>query len=151
VILVAHAWRRPDGGPRFVLSRLRREQEIRVQKSVLLVDDSSTLRDSVGLLLRDAGYRVEEAEDGERALQLLDGRHFDLVICDLHMPHLDGIGFVRRMKAHPFYGTTPVMMLTMEDGRAWKDGGKAAGVAAWLTKPFPAYLMMAAAARLCPP
>lgn len=105
-------------------------------KTILIVDDSSSLRMAVRIALTSAGYEVVEAEDGKQALGKLDGRKYHLVISDVNMPNLDGYGFVTAMKQMPNYKYTPVVMLTTEDGNDKKERGREAGVKAWIVKPF---------------
>jgi two-component system, chemotaxis family, chemotaxis protein CheY len=105
-------------------------------KTILVVDDSSSLRTAVRIALAGAGYEVVEADDGRNALTKLDGRKFHLVISDVNMPNLDGFGFVTAMKQMPAYKYTPVVMLTTEAGENKKAQGKAAGAKAWIVKPF---------------
>lgn len=105
-------------------------------KTILVVDDSSSLRIAVKLALAREGYDVVEAEDGRAALGKLDGKKYHLVVCDVNMPNLDGFGFVQAMKQMPAYKYVPVVMLTTETGADKKERGKAAGAKAWITKPF---------------
>lgn len=105
-------------------------------KTILVVDDSSSLRTAVRIALMGAGYEVVEADDGRSGLSKLDGRKYHLVISDVNMPNLDGFGFVTAMKQMPAYKYTPVVMLTTEAGDNKKAQGKAAGAKAWIVKPF---------------
>lgn len=105
-------------------------------KSILIVDDSSSLRKAVQIALQGAGYDVVEAEDGKHALSKLDGRKYHLVISDVNMPNLDGYGFVEAMKQMPSYKYTPVVMLTTENGDDKKERGRQVGAKAWIVKPF---------------
>ncbi|MBI5924693.1 MAG: response regulator [Aquabacterium sp.] len=107
-----------------------------MSKTILVVDDSSSLRTAVRIALSGAGFDVIEAEDGKQALTKLDGRKYHLVISDVNMPNLDGFGFVTAMKQMPAYKYTPVVMLTTEAGDDKKEKGKAAGAKAWIVKPF---------------
>lgn len=107
-----------------------------MSKTILVVDDSSSLRTAVRIALSGAGFEVIEAEDGKQALTKLDGRKYHLVISDVNMPNLDGFGFVTAMKQMPAYKYTPVVMLTTEAGDDKKEKGKAAGAKAWIVKPF---------------
>ena len=119
-----------------------------MSKTILIVDDSASIRQVVGITLKGAGYDTIEACDGKDALTKLDGRKVHLVISDLNMPNLDGIGFVKQMKANPSYRFTPVIMLTTEAGEARKAEGQAAGVKAWVVKPFQPAQMLGAVAKL---
>ncbi|WP_075256858.1 response regulator [Herbaspirillum camelliae] len=122
-----------------------------MEKNILIVDDSFSLRQTISAALRSAGYHVEEAADGKQALAHLDGRKFNLVISDLNMPHLDGLSFVREMKQMPAYKFTPVIMLTTESSEARKQEGKAAGIRAWVHKPFQPPVLLDAVAKLILP
>ena len=105
-------------------------------KRVLTVDDSRTMREMVGFTLRKAGFEVREAEDGKTALAVLKGTPVDVVITDLNMPNLDGVGLIRALRADPAWRTVPILMLTTESDAAKKAEGKAAGATGWLVKPF---------------
>ena len=120
-------------------------------KTILIVDDSFSLRQTISLALREAGYEVVEAIDGRNALEMLDGRKYNLIISDLNMPNLDGLSLVRTLKQDPHYKFTPVMMLTTESGDASKQEGKAIGVRAWVHKPFLPHVLLAAVAKLVLP
>ncbi len=120
-------------------------------KTILIVDDSFSLRQTISLALREAGYEVVEAIDGKDALDKLDGRKYNLIISDLNMPNLDGLSLVRAVKQDPRYKFTPVMMLTTESGDASKQEGKAIGVRAWVHKPFLPQVLLSAVAKLVLP
>ncbi|MCA1325310.1 response regulator [Herbaspirillum sp. alder98] len=122
-----------------------------MEKSILIVDDSFSLRQTISIALKAAGYNVVEASDGRDALARLDGRKFNLVISDLNMPNLDGLSFVREMKQMTAYRFTPVIMLTTESGEALKQEGKAAGIRAWVHKPFQPTVLLEAVAKLVLP
>jgi len=81
-------------------------------KTVLIVDDSATIRQVVGMTLKGAGYEVMEACDGKDALRKLDGKKINLIISDVNMPNMDGISFVKEAKKLANYKFTPVIMLT---------------------------------------
>jgi len=120
-------------------------------KTILIIDDSPSLRQVVGIALGAAGYEVVEACDGQDALARLDGRKFHLMICDVNMPNLDGIGFLKAMRQLPGYRFTPVIMLTTEAGEDKKREGQAAGARAWVVKPFkPEQLLMAVGKLILP-
>jgi two-component system chemotaxis response regulator CheY len=120
-------------------------------KTVLIVDDSSSFRQVVGIALRNAGYSVVEAFDGRDALGKLDGRKINLIVSDVNMPVMDGITFVKAAKQLPAYKFTPVIMLTTEAGEAKKSEGKAAGVRAWVVKPFQPPVLLDAVSKLILP
>lgn len=122
-----------------------------MSRSILVVDDSASFRQVVGMALKGAGYDVVEAGDGVEALAKLDGRKFNLVVSDVNMPNLDGIGFVKQLKQRPEYRFTPVIMLTTVSGEDKKAEGKAAGVRAWVVKPFQPPVLLDAVAKLVLP
>lgn len=120
-------------------------------KTILIVDDSTSFRQVVGMALKGAGYEVVEACDGKDALSKLDGRKYHLIISDVNMPNLDGIGFVKAAKEIAAYKFTPVVMLTTVSGEDKKAEGKAAGVRAWVVKPFQPPVLLDAVAKLVLP
>jgi two-component system chemotaxis response regulator CheY len=103
---------------------------------VLAVDDSASMRQMVSFTLTSAGFDVCEAEDGEQALELARKEKFRLVLADVNMPNLDGLGLVRALRTMPDYKFTPLLMLTTESTPEKKQEGKAAGATGWLVKPF---------------
>ncbi|WDL81686.1 response regulator [Aeromonas bestiarum] len=120
-------------------------------KTVLIVDDSATIRQVVGMTLKGAGYEVMEACDGKDALRKLDGKKINLIISDVNMPNMDGISFVKEAKKLASYKFTPVIMLTTESQDCKKQEGQAAGAKAWVVKPFQPDQMLAAVAKLIMP
>jgi two-component system chemotaxis response regulator CheY len=120
-------------------------------KSVLVVDDSSSVRQVVGIALKSAGYDVIEASDGRDALSKLNGQKIHLIISDVNMPNMDGITFVKEVKKLPGYKFTPIIMLTTESQESKKLEGQAAGAKAWVVKPFQPAQMLAAVAKLILP
>ena len=119
-----------------------------MSKTILIVDDSASLRQVVHMTLKTAGYEVIEACDGKDALAKLAGQRVNLIISDVNMPNLDGIGLVRELKKDPNHKFTPVIMLTTEGQEAKKQEGQAAGAKAWVVKPFQPQQMLNAVARL---
>lgn len=120
-------------------------------KTILVVDDSASLRQVVGIALKGAGYEVIEACDGKDALTKLNGQKIHLIISDVNMPNMDGITFVTEAKKLPDYKFTPIIMLTTEAGESKKAAGQAAGAKAWVVKPFQPPQMLAAVAKLIMP
>jgi two-component system chemotaxis response regulator CheY len=120
-------------------------------KTILIVDDSASFRQVVTLTLKGAGYEVIEGADGKDALTKMDGRKIHLIISDVNMPNMDGLAFLRQVKAHPAYRFTPVIMLTTEGQEAKKAEGKAAGARAWITKPFTPPAVLDAVSKLVLP
>ena len=119
-----------------------------MSKTILVVDDSASLRQVVNLALASAGYDVIEAVDGVDALTKLDGRKVHLIISDVNMPNMDGITLVREIKQRADYKFTPIIMLTTESQEDKKAQGQAAGARAWVVKPFQPAPMLAAVAKL---
>lgn len=117
-------------------------------KTVMIVDDSASLRQVVNMALRSAGYEVLEACDGRDALSKLSGQRVHLVISDVNMPNMDGITFVREMKKLDSYKFTPVIMLTTEAQEDKKREGQMAGAKAWVVKPFQPQQMLSAVSKL---
>jgi two-component system chemotaxis response regulator CheY len=105
-------------------------------KTIMIVDDSASLRQVVGISLRSAGYDVIEGCDGADALKKLTGQKVHLIISDVNMPNMDGISLVKAIKQLPAYKFTPVVMLTTESQESKKAAGQAAGAKAWMLKPF---------------
>ena len=120
-------------------------------KTILIVDDSFSMRQTVGIALKSAGYDVIDACDGKDALTKLDGRKYNLIISDVNMPNMDGLSFVKAAKLLPNYKFTPVIMLTTEADENKKNEGRAAGVKAWVIKPFQPAQMLEAVQKLILP
>src|ERR1039458_3113160 len=116
-------------------------------KVILTVDDSSSVRQMVKFTLADAGYTVIEAVDGNDALAKL-AQPVNLVITDLNMPNLDGIGLIRRVRALPACKGVPIIMLTTESQESRKLEGKAAGATGWIVKPFATQQLLAVVKRV---
>jgi len=108
-----------------------------MSKTIMTVDDSASIRQMVGFTLKKEGaYDVIEACDGQDALSKLNGPAIHMVITDLNMPRLDGIGLIKAVRANPKYKFIPIVMLTTESQDAMKQQGKAAGATGWIVKPF---------------
>ncbi|GAA3540056.1 response regulator [Zobellella aerophila] len=120
-------------------------------KTVMVIDDSASIRQVVGIALKGAGYEVLEARDGQDALSKLTGQKVHLMISDVNMPNMDGIAFVKEVKQRPAYRFTPIIMLTTESQEEKKRQGQAAGAKAWVVKPFQPEQMLAAVSKLILP
>ena len=120
-------------------------------KTIMIIDDSMSLRQVVGIALAGAGYEVVEACDGKDALGKLDGRKIHLMICDVNMPNMDGISFLKALREVANYRFTPVIMLTTEAGEDKKKEGQAAGARAWVVKPFKPEQLLVAVSKLILP
>ncbi len=104
--------------------------------SILAVDDSASMRQMVSFTLKSAGYDVVDAVDGIDAFDKAVQRRFDLVLTDQNMPRLDGIGLTKKLRGHPSFASTPILILTTESSDQMKQAGRAAGATGWLVKPF---------------
>jgi two-component system chemotaxis sensor kinase CheA len=101
---------------------------------VLLVDDSSQTRELLRDLLERAGHRVEEVADAEQALRALKARRFDLVVSDVQMPRLDGVGLTRAIRSDPALAQLPVVLVTSAVSSSGRQSGLEAGADAYLSK-----------------
>lgn len=122
-----------------------------MSKTILLVDDATSIRQVVSITLKGAGYNVVEAEDGHDALSRLDGQKIHLIISDVHMPNMDGLTFVSEARKQLAYQCIPVIMLITESQVCMKDESRTAGVAAWIVKPFQPSEMLAAVTKIILP
>ncbi|MCP5158099.1 MAG: response regulator [Gammaproteobacteria bacterium] len=104
--------------------------------TILVVDDSASMRQMVEFTLKEAGHQVMVAEDGQVALNIAQGAPADLVITDVNMPNMDGITLIKELRALPAYKFTPILTLTTESTAEKKMEGKGAGATGWIVKPF---------------
>src|SRR5262249_39397215 len=127
--------------------RARRTE--RNMKRILVVDDSATVRQQVGLALKQAGYEVLEAADGLDGAQKIAGdAKIAMVICDVNMPRLDGLSMLEKGQSDTKRPAPPVIMRTTEGRPALMQRAKKAGAKGWIIKPFKADLLVAAVAKL---
>lgn len=105
-------------------------------KTILTVDDSTSIRQMVSFTLKDAGYAVSEAVDGQDGLDKARAGGFDLIFTDQNMPRMDGLTLIKQLRTLPQYKSVPILMLTTESSDAMKSQGRAAGATGWLVKPF---------------
>ena len=105
-------------------------------KTILTVDDSRTMRDMLLMTLREAGYDVVQAEDGEDGLEKLAEKRPHAIITDINMPKLDGFGFIEKVRADPSNTAVPILVLTTESEQDRKDRARQAGATGWIVKPF---------------
>lgn len=103
---------------------------------VLTVDDSRTMRDMLRLTLTGAGFRVVQANDGAQALEVLETEEPDLIVTDLNMPVMDGLGFIEQVRRQSAHRTTPILVLTTEADVEKRARARQAGATGWITKPF---------------
>ena len=107
-----------------------------MDKSILVVDDTRSMRKMVAAVLAGAGYEVAEAEDGVQALELAQSRAFDLIVTDHNMPRMDGVTLVRELRRLPDYDAVALLVLSTEVDPALKQKGREAGATGWMAKPF---------------
>jgi two-component system chemotaxis response regulator CheY len=106
-------------------------------KKILIVDDSAAIRQSISFILKQEGYDTVEAIDGLEAVNMLASiGALDLIITDVNMPNLDGIGFIRKAREMAAYKFTPILVLTTESQGSKMNEGKEAGATGWIVKPF---------------
>jgi chemosensory pili system protein ChpA (sensor histidine kinase/response regulator) len=105
--------------------------------TILVVDDSINVRRFLALTLERAGYRVEQAKDGQDALERLeDGLTVQAVVCDIEMPRLDGFGFLAKVKANSQVAHVPIVMLTSRSGDKHRKLAGSLGATAYFSKPY---------------
>jgi two-component system, chemotaxis family, sensor histidine kinase and response regulator PixL len=105
--------------------------------TILIVDDSINIRRFLALTLERAGFQVEQAKDGQDALDKLQrGLSVQAVICDIEMPRLDGYGFLAKFKAQAAYEHIPVAMLTSRSSEKHRQLANSLGASAYFSKPY---------------
>ncbi len=107
-----------------------------MQKNIMIVDDAKSMRSLVAMTLRNSGYQVVEASDGDEALKKIGDQKLHLVITDFNMPKMNGIDLIRSIKSDSRYRFIPVVTLTMINDEEKKRQGQMAGAKAWIVKPF---------------
>lgn len=114
-------------------------------KTILVVDDSESIREIVGFTLENEGFNVLFGENGQDALKHLNNvPAIDLIVTDLHMPVMNGIEFIKLVRNNREYKSVPILFLTTESQTAKKMEAKKAGATGWIIKPFvPAKLIEA--------
>ena len=110
--------------------------------TILAVDDSPSMRQMVSFTLKNAGFNVVEAVDGQDAFEKSTQRDYNLVLTDQNMPRMDGISLTKKLRENPKFKQTPILILTTESSDQMKQAGRSAGATGWLVKPFdPAKLL----------
>ncbi len=107
-----------------------------MEKVILVVDDSSTVRKFVAASLNMKGFRVVTAADGFEALECMPAEKFDLIILDLNMPDMDGFEFMRTLREEPEYHDIPIIILSSMTDLKNKDLALEMGATAFLEKPL---------------
>ncbi len=119
------------------------------KKTVLVVDDSMTIRLQVSSALASAGYQVSEANDGLQALDAVRSPCKPaLILCDVNMPRMTGLEFLETFKGDQPAPPVPVIMLTTEGTPDLILRAKRAGARGWIVKPFQTHLLLSAVRRL---
>ena len=119
-------------------------------KKIMVLDDSITIRTVVKTALKIEGFDVIEAENGEDGLNKVNSANIELFICDVNMPIMDGITFVKKLREMSNYKHIPVIMLTTESSSDKIAEGKEAGAKAWMVKPFKHEQLIEAVKKLVP-
>jgi two-component system chemotaxis response regulator CheY len=115
-----------------------------MERTILIVDDSESIREVVSFTLENEGFKVKVGVDGNDALRFLTGEKIDLIITDLHMPVMNGIEFIKVVRNSSDYKMIPILFLTTESQTEKKLEAKEAGATGWIIKPFvPAKLIAA--------
>jgi two-component system chemotaxis response regulator CheY len=120
-----------------------------MSKTILVVDDSSTVRQQVSLALSQAGFSILEAADGREAIAAIEAnRHIAMVVCDVNMPVLNGLEMVEQVKSRPEHKALPILMLTTEGQPSMIKRAREAGAVGWIVKPFDANQLVQATRHL---
>ena len=118
-------------------------------KTILIVDDSLTVRQQVSMTLTMAGYQVIEACDGQDGVDRVRGTpNIAMVLCDLNMPRMNGLEFLENVRKQGAYAALPVVMLTTEGQADLIQRAKGLGAKGWITKPFKPDLLIAVVKKL---
>jgi len=104
--------------------------------TILIVDDSVSIRQSVRFILEQNGYTVLEAADGLEGLKRLSESKVQLVISDINMPNMDGLTMVKKVRETEGIKFLPILVLTTESQGSVVEEGKKAGATGWIVKPF---------------
>lgn len=104
--------------------------------SILIIDDSASMRNMISATLMSSGHKVTDAADGQAGLNKAKITQFDAIISDINMPIMDGIELTKQIRSLPNYRYIPILLLTTESATDKKLEGKNAGATGWLVKPF---------------
>ena len=121
------------------------------ERTILVVDDSPSMRQIIMRALGDAGYQTLQATDGQDALeQFRDGVEVDLALVDFNMPRLDGVSLIRALRAAEATRFLPIVVITTETRRERREQARAAGATGWIVKPFHPDDVLTTVKRLLP-
>jgi two-component system chemotaxis response regulator CheY len=119
-------------------------KKTRAARTILIVDDSSTIRQQTRTLLEGHGFRIVEATNGAEGLEEATKARFDLILVDVNMPVMNGLEMISHVRKLPDYQKTPIFVLTTESSGDTVRQGKAVGATAWVVKPFKADVLVPA-------
>jgi two-component system chemotaxis response regulator CheY len=119
-----------------------------MSKTILIVDDSPSIRQMLSMTLKMGGYTVVDACDGVEGLDKALSHEIDLIITDQNMPNMDGLTLTRQLRASERYAESPILMLTTESSPEMKAQGKAAGLTGWMVKPFHPQTLLSVLAKV---
>jgi len=118
-------------------------------KTILIVDDSLTVRQQVSMILKIAGYNTTEACNGREGVEVMNsGASIAMVICDVNMPITNGLEFLETIKGAASAPPVPVVMLTTDGSPELIARAKRAGAKGWIVKPFQSDLLLSAVRRI---
>jgi two-component system chemotaxis response regulator CheY len=115
----------------------------------LVVDDSATMRNMIKATMKDMGFEVHTAQDGEKALKSSSSHKYDVILTDINMPNMDGIELIRMLRSGGVNKSVPILVITTESGDSAKQAGREAGANGWIVKPFNPDTLSRAVNKLC--
>lgn len=116
--------------------------------TILIIDDSASMRNMITATLVASGHTVTDAADGQAGLNKAKTTQFDAIISDINMPIMNGIELTKQIRSLPNYRYTPILLLTTESANDKKLEGKNAGATGWLVKPFNPEKLIATVSRV---
>lgn len=118
-------------------------------RTTLVVDDSATMRNMIKATMKDMGFEVDTAQDGEKALKSATHNKYDIILTDINMPNMDGIELIRMLREGGQNQGGPILVITTESGDSAKSAGREAGANGWIVKPFNPETLTRAVNKLC--
>ncbi len=120
-----------------------------MQRQVLIVDDSPTMRNMLKAAMSDLEFECITAQDGEKALKMAQDKELDLILTDINMPNMDGIELIRILRDTVNTKFTPILVISTEGNDNIKRAGKEAGATGWIVKPFNPETLARAVKKVC--
>lgn len=120
-----------------------------MQKKVLIVDDSATMRNMLKAAMQEMDFDVHTAQDGDKAMKSIEMTEYDIILTDINMPNMDGIELIRLVRSSPKNGGKPILVITTEGGDAAKQAGREVGANGWIVKPCDPEILKRAVNKLC--